>query len=84
MKGFSSRLKALKVDVIGPENILFAGESVHLSARNFFTGWGREGVKDVVTQRPLPRVVRVGDHGAARPVGPRRRAAGWLSEPSLP
>jgi len=29
--------------VIGPENILFAGVSVQLSARNF-TGWGSEGV----------------------------------------
>ena len=26
---------ALKVDVIGPENTLFAGASVHLSARKF-------------------------------------------------
>ena len=45
MKGFSSRLKALKVDVIGPENILFAGESVHLSARTFYRLGGCEGVK---------------------------------------
>ena len=35
---------ALKVDAIGPEIILFAGASEHLSARKF-TGWGSEGVK---------------------------------------
>ena len=43
VKGVSSKHTALKVDVIGPQNILFAGASVHLSARNF-TGWGSEGV----------------------------------------
>ena len=44
MKGFSSKRIALKVDVIGPENILLAGASVHHSAGNF-KGWGSEGVK---------------------------------------
>ena len=33
MKGFLSKLVALKVDVIGPKNLLFADVSVHLSAR---------------------------------------------------
>ena len=32
----SSQHTALKVDVIGPENILFAGTSLHLSARKFY------------------------------------------------
>ena len=31
--------KTLKVDVIGPENILFAGASVQLSARKFYRLW---------------------------------------------
>jgi len=35
VKGFSSKPIALKVDVIEAENILFAGESVYLSAENF-------------------------------------------------
>ena len=35
MKGFSSKRIALKADVIGPENVLFAGASVQLSARKF-------------------------------------------------
>jgi len=37
VKGFSSKRIALKADVItGPENVLFAGVSVHLSARKFY------------------------------------------------
>ena len=40
---FSSQRIALTVDVIGPENILFAGESLHLSARKFYR-LGSEGV----------------------------------------
>ena len=36
MKGFSSKLIALEVDVIGPEIKLFAGASVRLSARKFY------------------------------------------------
>ena len=36
MKGFSSEHIALKIDVIGPENMLFAGASVHLSAQKFY------------------------------------------------
>ena len=43
MKGFLSKLVALKVDVIGPKNILFVGVSVHLSARKFYR-LGSEGV----------------------------------------
>ena len=43
MKGLSSKRIALKVDVIGPEYILFARASVRLSAWKF-TGWGSEGV----------------------------------------
>ena len=37
----------LKVDVIGLENILLAGTSLHLSASKVYTitGWGSEGVK---------------------------------------
>ena len=44
VKGLSSRRTALKVDVIGPENVLFEGTFLHLSAGNL-TGWGSEGVK---------------------------------------
>ena len=36
MKGFSSKPIALKIDVTGPENILFAGVSLHLSARKLY------------------------------------------------
>ena len=36
VKGFASKRIALKLDVIGPENILFAGASVHLSARKLY------------------------------------------------
>ena len=36
MKGSPSKLIALKVDVTGPENILFAGASVQLSAQKFY------------------------------------------------
>ena len=45
MKGLSSKRTALKVDVIGPENILFAGISIYIFQPNNFTGWGGEGVK---------------------------------------
>ena len=45
MKRFSLKSIALKVDVIGPEHILFAGESLHRSARKFYR-LGSEGVKD--------------------------------------
>ena len=48
MKGFLSRLIALKLDVsvIGPENILFTAVARPpiCQPRNF-TGWGNEGVK---------------------------------------
>ena len=36
VKGLSSQRVALKVDVIGPENIQFAGMSLHLSAQKFY------------------------------------------------
>ena len=36
VKGFSSKRLALKVDVIGPENVLFACASVKLSTRKFY------------------------------------------------
>ena len=36
VKGFLSKCTALKIDVIRPENILFAGSSVHLLARTFY------------------------------------------------
>ena len=36
MKGSPSKLIALKTDVIGPENVLFAGASVRLLARRFY------------------------------------------------
>jgi len=42
---FSSKCTALKVDVIGPENIVFAGAIMHLSAWKFYRDWGSEGVK---------------------------------------
>ena len=35
---YFTKSRALKVDVIGPENILFAGASVHLSARKLHAG----------------------------------------------
>ena len=50
VKGFSSKHIALKVDVTGAESILFAGASVHLSARSF-TGWAVKGLKK---SRPVP------------------------------
>ena len=43
VKGSLSKRTALKMDVAGPENILFAGASVHQPGN--FTGWGSEGVK---------------------------------------
>ena len=43
--------------VTGPENILFAGASVHLSARNF-TGWGSEGVNVKAVGCPRPGLWR--------------------------
>ena len=43
VKGFSPKRIALKVDVTGLENILFAGASVYHSARKF-TGFGSKGV----------------------------------------
>ena len=43
VKGFSSKLKALKVDVMGAENILFAGASLHLSARKYYRLGKRRG-----------------------------------------
>ena len=43
MKGFSLKHIALKVDVIGLENIPFKGALVHLSAQKF-TGWGSDGL----------------------------------------
>ena len=36
MKGSPSKCVPLKIDVIGPEIILFAGSSVHLSAQKFY------------------------------------------------
>ena len=36
VKGFLSKRIALKIDVIGPENKLFAGASLHHSARKFY------------------------------------------------
>ena len=36
VKGFSPKRTALIIDVTGPENILPAGTSVHLSARKFY------------------------------------------------
>jgi len=44
VEGLSSQRIALKVDVIEPENILFAGTSLHLSARKLYR-LGSEGVK---------------------------------------
>ena len=47
MKQFSSKCIAFKIDVTGPENILFAGASVHIQPENF-KGWVSEGVKKAV------------------------------------
>ena len=33
------KMQNLKVDVIGPENVLFAGASLHLLARKFYRLW---------------------------------------------
>ena len=63
MKGSPSERTALKVDVTGPENILFAGVSVHLPVRNF-NGWGSDGVK---AELSLNRYWQ----------GPRSRGGGW-------
>ena len=50
MKGISIKAQSTEDRcVTGPENRLFAGESVHRSARNF-TGCGGKGVK--VTKKP--------------------------------
>ena len=62
MKGSSSKRTALKVDGIGPENVLVAGACVHHSAPKPFTGWGSEGVNiDDIQTAPLnqlePRTV---------------------------
>jgi len=46
VKGFLSKRIALKIDVTGLENVLFAGASVQLSARNFYR-LASEGVKNV-------------------------------------
>ena len=46
-KTFIKRYIALNGDLIGPENILFAGASMHFSARNF-TDWGSEWVNQFV------------------------------------
>ena len=47
MKGVLPKRIALKVDVIGPEDILFAGASEHFSAWKYY--WpGSEEVKSVV------------------------------------
>ena len=46
MKRFSSKHIALKTDVTGPENILFAGTSCIFQPGNV-TGWGSEGVNNV-------------------------------------
>jgi len=35
-KGFHQKCIALNIDVIGLENILFAGASIHLSAQKFY------------------------------------------------
>ena len=43
MKESPSKTIALKIDVIGPEKILFAGASMLHSAWNF-TDWSSEGV----------------------------------------
>ena len=45
MKGFSSKHIALKVDVIGAENVLFACASVYLSAWKFYR-LGSNGVNN--------------------------------------
>ena len=45
MKGFSSKDTALKVDVIGPENMLFVGAFACIFQTGNFTGCGSEGVK---------------------------------------
>ena len=48
-KGFSSKHIALKVDGIGPENLLFAGASAHLSSRKI----GQAGaVKGLTLMKP--------------------------------
>ena len=42
-KGLSPKRIALNLDAIGPENILFAGASLLLSARTFYTLGQRRG-----------------------------------------
>ena len=50
MKGFSLKRIALKIDFIGPENILFAGVRPCIFQPGNFTGWGSEGVKTGIAQ----------------------------------
>ena len=44
MEGSSSKRIVLKVDVIGAENILFAGAAVHYSARKFLQAGAVKGL----------------------------------------
>ena len=64
MKGLYHKRIALKVDVIGPENILLAGTSVHLSTRNVLQAVGNEGAKAESGQLSLtsPSLGSVSEH----------------------
>ena len=65
MKGSPSERVALKVDVTGPVNILFAGASAHFSVRNC-TGWRGDGVKAELSLNRYgqgPRSQEVGEEG---------------------
>ena len=55
MKGLSSKHTALKIDVIGAENILFAGASVYLPARKYYRLRVVKGLNllDLGNSRPL-------------------------------
>ena len=70
MKGFSFSSKhiALKADVIGQENILFAGVSVHHSARKFLQAGAVKGLSTIDRGHPMntgwPLCVRLCAHPA--------------------
>ena len=51
LKGFSSVHIVLKITVTGPENLLFAGASVRLTALKFYRLWQWMGLEEVMPLR---------------------------------
>ena len=80
-KGFSSKRTSLKVDFTGPENILFAGASVHLSAGKFYS----EGVKKrifvvVVASQSAISSWQLHNYSAVGLLGSRKQRCSWRCE----